>query len=317
MRFLITGGAGFLGSALANSLASQGHEVRVVDDLSSGDRAALSAEVLFTRGDVNNIPLLWSMLQDVDCVYHLAARVSVAQSILYPRDYNAVNVGGTVSLMEAMRDAGVRRVVLASSGAVYGQQPRHLVRESDAPNPDSPYSVSKLAAEQYVHTIGELWGIETVALRIFNAYGPGQGLPVSHAPVVPRFLNAILTGGSIVIYGDGQQSRDFVYSSDVVAALIQAALADQVDRQVINIGSGSETTIAGLIEELEQLTGRTADRVINPDQIGGVRRLVADISRARKLLGYRPRIPINEGLRLMVAKDPRFHGNRLTATVDD
>ena len=170
MRFLITGGAGFLGSALANHLAHAHHEVRVLDDLTTGDRNRLQSNVHFTRGDVNDIPLLWSMLQDVDCVYHLAARVSVAQSILYPRDYNKVNVGGTVSLMEAMRDAGIRRVVLASSGAIYGNQFSQPVRESEAPLPDSPYAVSKWAAEQYVHTIGRLWGIETVALRIFNAY---------------------------------------------------------------------------------------------------------------------------------------------------
>jgi UDP-glucose 4-epimerase len=128
------------------------------------------------------------MLQDVDCVYHLAARVSVAQSMLYPRDYNDANVGGTVSVMEAMRDAGVRRVVLASSGAIYGDLSQQPVSEEMNPNPDSPYAVSKWAAEQYVHTIGHLWGIETVALRIFNAYGPRQSLPLSHAPVVPRFL---------------------------------------------------------------------------------------------------------------------------------
>ena len=147
MRFMITGGAGFLGAALANRLAADGHEVRVLDDLSSGDRDALSPQVFFTRGDVNNVPLLWSLLQEVDCVYHLAARVSVPQSVLYPRAYNEVNVGGTVSLMEGIRDAGIRRVVLASSGAVYGDQPEQPVYENDIPNPDTPYAVSKWAAE--------------------------------------------------------------------------------------------------------------------------------------------------------------------------
>jgi len=190
MHFLVTGGAGFLGAVLANRLAADGHTVRVLDDLSHGDTACLGDGVVFTRGDVDNVPLLWSLLPEVDCVYHLAARVSVPQSILYPREYARVNVGGTVSLMEAMRDTGVGRVVLASSGAVYGRQPRQPVREDDPPHPDSPYAVSKWAAEQYIHTIGELWGLETVALRIFNAYGPGQSLPTSHAPVVPRFLQA-------------------------------------------------------------------------------------------------------------------------------
>src|SRR5690606_26071998 len=164
---------------------------------------------------------------------------------------NAVNVGGTVSLMEAMRDAGVRRVVLASSGAIYGRQPQAVVSERDRPRPDSPYAVSKWAAEQYVHTIGELWGIETVALRIFNAYGPQQSLPVSHAPVIPRFLQQALTGGSVVIFGDGTQVRDFVFVADVVAALISAAQAEGVSRQVINIGSGTGTSINELVDLIE------------------------------------------------------------------
>jgi UDP-glucose 4-epimerase len=312
MRFLITGGAGFLGSALANQLAGDAPEVRVIDDLSSGDRTALRPAVHFTRGDVNNIPLLWTALQDVDCVYHLAARVSVAQSILYPRDYNTVNVGGTVSLMEAMRDAGIRRVVLASSGAVYGQQPRQPVRETDKPRPDSPYAVSKWAAEQYVHTIGELWGIETVALRIFNAYGPGQHLPVSHAPVVPKFVNAALTGGSIVIYGDGRQSRDFIYLSDVVAALISAATAERVDRRVLNIGSGLETDVNQLNALIAEAVGRPLRQVWNREKSGGVSRLVADIKEARELLGFRPAVTLAEGLRRLLEEDPRFTQGTLT-----
>ncbi|KPK09988.1 MAG: epimerase [Anaerolineae bacterium SG8_19] len=306
MRFLITGGAGFLGSALANRLARDGHEVRVVDDLSRGDRNALHQSVHFTRGDVNNIPLLWSMLQDVDCVYHLAAQVSVAQSILYPRDYNTVNVGGTVSLMEAMRDTGIRRVVLASSGAIYGEHRKQPVRELDPVRPDSPYAVSKWAAEQYVHTIGELWGIETVALRIFNAYGPGQSLPVSHAPVIPRFIKAILTGGSIVIFGTGQQSRDFVYVSDVVEALVKAATAKEVNRLVLNVGSGQETTVNELVEQLEICTNRVALRVWNREKSGGVKRLVANISRAVDLLGFRPQVNLTDGLSLILREDPRF-----------
>lgn len=306
MRFLITGGAGFLGSHLANRLAADGHEVVVLDDLSSGDQAYLRPEVRFSRGDVNNIPLLWSLLQAVDCVYHLAARVSVPASVLYPREYNEVNVGGTVSLMEATRDAGVKRVVLASSGAVYGRQPQQPVHEADAPQPDSPYAVSKWASEQYVHSIGALWGIETVALRIFNAYGPRQPLPVSHAPVIPRFVRQALTGGSLAIYGDGEQSRDFVYVTDVVAALVAAATARDVSRTVINIGSGQETSVNALVHAIERVTGRRVNRVTNPENDGGVSRLVADIARARRLLGFRPLVDLEDGLRRMLAADERF-----------
>jgi UDP-glucose 4-epimerase len=306
MRFLVTGGAGFLGSALANRLAADGHDVYVLDDLSNGRQQFLDPAVHFTQGDVDDIPLLWSLLPDVQCVYHLAARVSVAQSILYPRDYSQVNVGGTVSLMEAMRDMGVRRVVFASSGAIYGRQPEQPVHETDLPHPDSPYAVSKWAAEQYIHTIGELWGMETVALRIFNAYGPRQSLPLSHAPVVPRFLQQALTGGSVVIFGDGRQTRDFVYMTDVVEALVSAATAREVNRQVINVGSGVETSVAELVAQVERATGRRVNQIINPEKSGGVPRLVADISRARLLLGFRPNISLADGLQRMLAQDERF-----------
>ncbi|MDA0245332.1 MAG: NAD-dependent epimerase/dehydratase family protein [Chloroflexi bacterium] len=306
MRYLVTGGAGFLGAALANQLSHLGHEVRVLDDLSSGEKGNLHAAVHLTRGDVNDIPKLWSLLQDVDCVYHLAARVSVAESILYPRDYNYVNVGGTVSLMEAIRDAGVRRVVLTSSGAVYGSQPAQPVPETAVPAPDSPYAVSKLAAEQYLHTIGQLWGIETVALRIFNAYGPGQNLPVSHAPVVPRFLKQAATGGSVVLFGNGQQTRDFVYVTDVVEALIRAATAARVDKQVINVGSGVETSLSGLVDVIEQLLGKSVSRIANPAKASGVSRLTGDLERAKQLLGYVPRISLAEGLRQTLTEDVRF-----------
>jgi len=162
MRYLITGAAGFLGSALANRLAAGGDVVVGVDDLSTGDQKALDPAVQFSRGDVNDRPKLWSMLQGVDCVYHLAAKVSVPESVLYPREYNHVNVGGTVTLMEAMRDVGVRRVVFISSGTVYGNQPVQPVVEGVIPNPRVPYAVSKIAAEYYVKSIGNLWGIETV-----------------------------------------------------------------------------------------------------------------------------------------------------------
>lgn len=306
MRFLVTGGAGFLGSALANRLAHDGHDVHVLDDLSHGQQAFLHPAVTFTQGDVDSIPLLWSLLQDIDCVYHLAARVSVAQSLLYPRDYNRVNVGGTVSLMEAMRDTGVRRVVFTSSGAIYGRQSEQPVHENDLPQPDTPYAVSKWAAEQYIHTIGTLWGIETVALRIFNAYGPNQGLPTSHAPVVPRYLHQILTGGSVVIFGDGTQTRDFVYVTDVVDALISAATVKGINRQVINIGSGTEMSVESVVKTIERVVGKRANIIYNSDKTGGVPRLLADISRAQSILGFRPQVQLARGIELMCRDDVRF-----------
>jgi UDP-glucose 4-epimerase len=306
MRFLVTGGAGFLGSALANRLARASHTVRVLDDLSAGDPARLDPAVLFTRGDVSDVPKLWTLLQGVDCVYHLAARVSVPESMLYPREYNAVNVGGTVAVMEAMRDAGVKRVVFTSSGAVYGEQDDQPVRENLAPNPGSPYAVSKLAAEHYVRTIGALWGIETVILRVFNAYGPGQSVPPSHAPVIPQLLKQALGGGSLVVFGDGKQTRDFVYVDDVADGLVAAATAKGVDRQIINIGSGTEMGINALVDKIGRATGRRVTPLHSGAQSGGVSRLCADISKARRLLNFAPRVDLDTGLRWTLERDPQF-----------
>ncbi len=306
MRFLITGGAGFLGTALANKLVDQGHQVRVLDDVSAGDPSRLDSRVLFTRGDARDIPKLWTLLKGVDSVYHLAARVSVPESILYPVEYNAVNVGGTVALMTAVRDAGVKRVILTSSGAAYGRQGFQPVREDAIMHPDTPYAVSKLASEYFLHSIGELWKIETVALRIFNAYGPHQPLPPSHAPVIPRFLKQIMSGGSVVMFGGGQQSRDFVYLSDVVSALIAAATAERVDRAIINIGSGQEVSIDDLVNKIERVTHRTAHRLANDEEESGVPRLVADIRLAGEMLKWKPRVSLDEGLQRVLAEDERF-----------
>src|SRR5512145_568677 len=280
MNFLITGAAGFLGSTLANQLAREGHQIRGLDDLSAGDPQALGPDVHFTRGDVSDRPKLWTLLQEVDVVYHLAARVSVPESVLYPRDYNNVNVGGTVALMEAMRDVGVRRVVLASSGAVYGDLAGQPLKETTTPNPRSPYAVSKLAAEFYVRTIGGLWGIETVSLRIFNAYGPGQHLPPSHPPVVPHYLRQALRGGTLVAHGDGAQTRDYIYVDDVVSAMVAASTAPNINGLVINVGSGKGTSITELIKCVQDVTGSNSEVVYNSKTSGGVSRLCADLTLA-------------------------------------
>ena len=306
MNFLITGAAGFLGSNLANCLVREGHQVRGLDDLSTGDPQALSPEVLFTRGDVNDRPKLWTLLQDVDCVYHLAARVAVPESVLYPREYNAVNVGGTVSLMEAMRDVGVRRVVFISSGTVYGDQAKQPLNENVQPYPNSPYAVSKLAAEYYVRTIGDLWGIETVSLRVFNAYGPGQHLPPSHPPVIPNFLRQAVRGGTLVMHGDGSQTRDYVFVDDVVNTMIAAATAPNIDNLIINIGSGRETSINELVQLVMEVTGTKIEVISNHKNDPGVSRMCADLTLARQMLGYKPHFTLAEGLRLTIERDPRF-----------
>jgi UDP-glucose 4-epimerase len=306
MQFLITGAAGFLGTALSNRLSKEGHAVRGLDDLSTGDPGNLSPEVHFARGDVNDRPKLWTLLQDVDCVYHLAARVLVPESVLYPREYNQVNVGGTVTLMEAVRDVGVKRVVFISSGAVYGNQAEQPVREDFSPNPQSPYAVSKLAAECYVNTIGQLANIETVCLRVFNAYGPLQHLPPAHAPVVPNFLKQAIANGTVIVHGNGNQTRDYVYVDDVVNAMAAAATAENVNRRIINVGSGVETNVQELVQLVIEATGGKPQVMFNQRNDRGPDRLCADLSLAKELLEYQPLIPLEEGIRLTLEKDTRF-----------
>ena len=301
MKYLITGGAGFLGSALANRLVERDNVVRVLDDESAGDRARLHPSVHFTRGDVSDVPKLWSLLQGVDCAFHLAARVSVSESVLYPRDYNATNVGGTVSLIQAVRDAGVRRMLFTSSGAIYGEQPTVAVGEDATPNPASPYAVSKLASELYINTIGALWGIDTVILRVFNAYGPGQALRPSHPPVVPALLRQAAGGGSIIVNGDGRQARDFVYVDDVVDALVAAASAANVNRLTINVGSGVATSVNDLVATVGRAMGKDLTPLRVTAESGGVSHLCANLSRARERLGFVPRVALDEGIRRTIA----------------
>jgi UDP-glucose 4-epimerase len=311
MRVLITGGAGFIGVHLANGLQTQGDSVRVLDNLSSGDPSRLNPEIHLTRGDVRDVPKLWTLLQGVDIVYHLAALVSVPASVLYPREYNDVNVGGTVALLEACRDVGVRRIVLASSATVYGDQKEQPVTEVMAPHPAVPYAVSKLAAERYLFTLGRIDGFETVALRIFNAYGPGQPLPASHAPVAPYFMQQIVGHGSVVVFGNGEQTRDFVYIDDVVDALVSAGAANvaSVDQQIINVGSGEETSLNQLIEQIAATARAKADVIYNTEKSGGIDHLVADLTKARQLLKFKPQTRLADGLRRLFEEDARFARN--------
>jgi UDP-glucose 4-epimerase len=306
MRYLVTGGAGFLGTALSNRLARQGHEVLVIDDASAGDPSQLLPEVQFVRGDINDKALLWTLLPGVDCVFHLAAKVSVPESQLYPRDYDTVNVGGTVTLMEAIRDMKVRRVVLASSGAIYGEQDEIPFKESAEVHPLSVYAVSKLAAEYYVRTIAAQCGVEAVCLRIFNAYGPGQRVPNAHPPVIANFLKHALTNGSIVVHGDGSQTRDYVYVDDVVNALVTSATAKGIDQEIINVGSGVETSVKELVRLIVQVTETKPEEIYNPHKSGCVSRMAADISKAYAKLNYLPLIPLETGLRLTIERDPQL-----------
>jgi len=306
MNYLITGGAGFLGTALCNRLARQGHTVRALDDCSTGDPSGLAQQVEFFKGDVNDKPLLWTLLRDIDCVFHLAALVSVPESSLFPSEYNRINVCGTVNLMEAIRDTKVGRIVFASSGAIYGKLDHIPYKETDELLPGSPYAVSKLAAEYYIKEISNEAGVEAVILRIFNAYGPGQRIPLSHPPIIANYLLHAITNGSIVIHGDGTQTRDYVYVDDVVNALVTSSTATGVDQQTINIGSGVETSVLELVRLVRDVTQRRPEEIFNPHKSGGTSRMVADISKAYEKLNYLPMTPLTAGLRLTIARDARF-----------
>jgi UDP-glucose 4-epimerase len=207
-----------------------------------------------------------------------------------------------------VRDAGVQRIVLSSSGAIYGDQPGLPLREDAAPDPRSPYAVSKLAAEYYVRTTGILWGMTTVSLRLFNVYGPGQQLPKAHPPVIPSFMRQALKGGSMIVHGDGKQTRDFVYIDDVVDALVCAATAESatIDREVINVGSGVETSINELIRKISAVLGKDLAPLYVPTAERGSSRICADLTKAQALLNYVPKVMLDEGLQRTFGQDERF-----------
>jgi UDP-glucose 4-epimerase len=208
--------------------------------------------------------------------------------------------------MEAMRDVGVRRVVFISSGTIYGNQRTQPLRESNRPNPRSPYAVSKLSAEYYVRTIGTLWGIETVCLRVFNAYGPGQRLPLTNAPVIPYCLRQALDNGTIVVHGNGEQTRDYVYVDDVVKAMVAASSVPDINRMIINIGSGKETSINELVKKVLEITGAKPEIVTNQSHDSGPSRMCADLAIAKQKLGYIPAYDLEQGIRKTIERDPRF-----------
>ena len=308
LKVFVSGVAGFLGTPLANQLVKEGNEVIGLDDFSAGNAEGLDPAVRLVRGNITDRELLWKLLQGVDCVYHLAAKVIVPDSILYPSEYEKVNVGGTVTLLEAMRDVGIRHMIFSSSGTIYGfQKEQPLKEETTKPKPASPYAVSKLASEYYINTIGRLWGLEAVCLRIFNAYGPRQGFSFTHAPVIPTFLKQSAARGTVIVHGDGHNTRDFVYVDDVVTALILASKITNPQELVINIGSGIETSVQEVLDLAIKITGSKPEIVYNQRRLGGPDRMCADLTLARKLLNYEPKVSLEEGMRLTYALDRRLH----------
>lgn len=298
-KILVTGAAGFIGSHLVRRLLAEGYAVRAVDNLSTGKLERLDGfldRIEFRVADICDPGVCAWAVEGVDGVLHEAALPSVARSLEDPVSTDRVNVGGTVTLLEACRRAGVRRLVLAGSSSVYGVSLVLPKVETMAPAPLSPYAVSKLAAEYYCSVFAHLGYVETVSLRYFNVFGPMQDPASEYAAVIPRFITALLDGRPVTVNGDGSQSRDFTFIDNVVEANLLALTAPGASGQAINIGCGERTTLLELIAELERIVGRRAAVQHGPPRPGDVPHSLADIDKARGLLGYAPKVSLRQGL---------------------
>jgi nucleoside-diphosphate-sugar epimerase len=301
MKVLVTGGAGFIGSNLVRALLDRGEDVRVIDNFSTGNRANLAelgGEVEVVEGELRSYERVHAATRGVEIVFHQGALPSVPRSVQDPLTTGAVNVEGTLNVLLAARDERVRRVVFASSSSVYGNSGALPRIETANPDPISPYGVSKLAAERYCVSFSRVYPLETVALRYFNVFGPNQDPGSQYAAVVPRFVTTIADGRPIPIYGDGEQRRDFTYVTNVVEANLLAAEAKDVSGAVVNVATGRGFTVNELADTIGATLGLPVEREHHPERPGEVRDSWADVTRARELLGYEPRITLEEGLRL-------------------
>jgi UDP-glucose 4-epimerase len=297
--YLVTGGAGFIGSHVVAELLRRGHGVRILDNFSTGRRGNLSAvggDVQVVEGDVRSYERAHNAVTGVDYVIHLAALPSVPRSVQDPLTTSEANITGTLNTLLAARDAGVGRVVLASSSSIYGTNAAMPKHEALVPQPISPYAVSKLAAEQYARAFHSVYGLETVALRYFNVFGPRQDPTSQYSGVVPRFMRITLEGGRPVVFGDGLQSRDFTYVDNVVDATLRAATVEGAEGTICNIGCGDPKTVLDLIAAVARVADRTIEPEFAPERPGDVRHSFADITVARNVLGYEPIVDFETGI---------------------
>ncbi|MGI9068479.1 MAG: SDR family oxidoreductase [Pyrinomonadaceae bacterium] len=311
-RALVTGGAGFIGSHIASALAACGAKLRIIDDLSTGYRENLEAidgDVDFVHGSLADEKSLRTALEDVELVFHEAALPSVPRSVENPRQTHIASVESTFSLLLAAKEKKVRRVIYAASSSAYGDQPSLPKLEDMLPEPLSPYAVAKLVGEYYSQVFTRVYGLETLSLRYFNVFGPRQDPSSQYSGVISRFISALLKDESPVIYGDGEQSRDFTYVADVVNANLKAAETVKGIGQVINVANGERITLNQLLAQLKDLTGKP-DAVADyrEPRAGDVRHSLADISRARDLLGFEPQVDLRTGLQQTIDwwKQSRF-----------
>jgi len=299
MRIVITGGAGFIGSNLAEELSKETDtEIIIVDDLATGKTEnfkKFNQNIKFVRGSITDLDLLKMIFEDVDYVFHQAAIPSVPRSIKDPIAANNANINGTLNVLVAAKDSSVKKVIYASSSSVYGDTPELPKREDMRANPKSPYAVTKLMGEYYCDVFNEVYGLNTVSLRYFNVYGPRQDPYSDYAAVIPRFINMVSENKPPVIYGDGEQTRDFTFVKDVVRANILAAKSDA--KGVYNIANGNRISINKLAEMIMKLMGKNLTPIHDAPREGDVKHSLGDISRAKKGLGYEPRYSLEEGLR--------------------
>ena len=300
MRVLVTGGAGFIGSHLSEGLVRAGHRVRVLDNLYSGRRSNLHAvrrDLEFVKGDCADLAVARRAMRGMEAVFHEAAIASVARSVEDPLSSHRGNATATLSVLTAARDAGVRRVIYAGSSSVYGDSPRLPKREDMETRPLSPYAVGKLTGEHYLRIFAGLYGLETLSLRYFNVFGPRQDPGSPYSGVISLFTAALLAGRRPLIYGDGRQSRDFTFVANVVDANLRALRAPAARGDVMNVATGKRVTLNRLLAILSRHVGRTVRPRYLAPRPGDVRHSLADITRARRTLGYRPLVALETGLR--------------------
>ena len=298
-KVLVTGGGGFIGSHLVERLLRDGREVRVLDNFSTGHRgnlADIGGEVELVEGDIQSYERVHTAVRGCELVFHLAALPSVPRSVQDPLTSTASNVTGTLNVLLAARDEDVRRVVFASSSSVYGPESEFPQRENAPARPISPYGVSKLAAEGYCRAFTRVYGLETVAVRYFNVFGPRQDPLSQYAAVIPNFITAVMAGERPVIYGDGEQSRDFTYIDNTVDGTVLAASAEGAAGETFNVACGDSLSLNQLLENIRELSGKPVEAVYTDPRPGDVPRSLADISRAREVLGYEPAVDIRAGI---------------------
>jgi len=316
MKALVTGGAGFIGSHIVERLLKDGDSVVVLDNFSSGKKENLSfvtqyairnTQYALIRGDIRDYDTCIKACKGAEAVFHQAALRSVPKSMENPYDYNAVNIDGTLNMLKASKECGVRRFVFASSSSVYGETDKFPEKEDDYPLLISPYALTKLAGEFYCRIFSENFGLETVSLRYFNVYGPRQALDDEYAVVIPKFINCMLNNENPPIHDTGKQSRDFTYIDNVVEANLLAGKAERAAGHVFNIANGKDNTVLDIVKVLNEIMKKSIEPAFTPPRPGDVFKTLADISKAKELLGYKPEVGFEEGLKRTVKA---FSGNR-------